>query len=127
MLSADALEAYRVVLEAENTGDRDLTIASSWARARIHRPNGDAVEGCLGAPVAVPDTAAVAPGGSLFVSLPSPCALERGGRYHVFVDLSIGAPFGDDATRVRSARHEIVVNTSLPAFDGEELPPIRDR
>ncbi|AKF08075.1 hypothetical protein [Sandaracinus amylolyticus] len=127
VLSADALEAYRVVLEAENTGGQDLSVASSWARTRIQRANGDAIEGCLGAPVAVPDTAAIAPGGSLFVSLPAPCALESGGRYQVLVDLSIGARFGENAESVRSARHEIVVNTELPPFRGDELPPIPQR
>ncbi|UJR79316.1 hypothetical protein [Sandaracinus amylolyticus] len=123
-LHQDALEAYRVVLEAENTSGQDLVVASSWARTRIQRANGEAIEGCLGAPVAVPDTAGVAPGGSLFVSLPAPCALEGGGRYRVFVDLSLGARFGESAESVRSAQHDIVVNTSLPPFRGDDLPPI---
>lgn len=125
-LREDALEAYRVVLEAENTGGEPLTIDSAWARARFESADQGAFA-CVGAPVAVPDTSAVAGGGSLFVSLPAPCALETPGRYGVFVDLSIGAPFGSDGARVRSARHEITVDDALPPFRGDELPPLSRR
>ena len=123
VLREDARESYRIVLQAENVSQGAVEVHPAWARARIHRRD-RIVEGCLGEPVQVPETSAIGPEGSLFVSLPSPCALEEPGRYEVFVDLSIGVPFGADATAVRSARTEVVVRRGLEAFRGEDLPPL---
>lgn len=124
-LREDALDAYRIVVQAENTSFDPIDVHPAWARARIHR-NDRIVEGCLGEPVAVPETSGIAPQGALFVSLPAPCALEEPGDYEAFVDLSIGAPFGADGSAVRTARTEIVVDGSLEPFRGDELPPVTE-
>jgi hypothetical protein len=115
IIDEEARHDYHVYAEIENVGDQPLAIQPAWVRARV-LSRGAPVEGCTGEPVSLDDDAALGTSGALFVSVPLPCALDRG-RYRVEVELTLGAPPGsDDAVVHRRLRAPLVVDASLPPY-----------
>lgn len=123
-LSEAALRGYRVYAEIENVGDEPLALTPAYVRAVVTE-NGLARAGCAGDAIRVTSESAVATGGSLFVSVPLPCALEEPGDYEVAITYSAGAPPGEEGTTLeRTLSTPLRVDGTLPPFEPGELPPV---